>query len=78
MFTPSVAISELMFRAVLIYGFEHATPQVPLEPAVLAFELIATKVAGVRLGRRIEEMRDALQHPAHAVVRVYGWEVLPG
>jgi hypothetical protein len=64
-------------KAVLIYGFEHATPQVPLEPAVRAFELIATKVAGVRLGRRIEEMRDALLHPAHAVLRVYGWEVLP-
>lgn len=64
-------------KAVLIYGFEHATPQVPLEPAVRAFELIATRVAGVRLGRRNEEMRDALQHPAHAVLRVYGWEVLP-
>lgn len=65
-------------KAVLIYGFEHATPKVSLEPAVRAFELIATRVAGVRLGRRIEEMRDALQHPAHAVLRVYGWEVLSG
>lgn len=65
-------------KAVLIYGFEHATPQVPLEPAIQAFELIATRVARVRLGRRIEEMRDELQHPAHAVLRVYGWEVLSG
>ena len=65
-------------KAVLIYGFEHATPRVSLEPAVRAFELIATRVAGVRLGRRVEQVRDALQHPAHAVVRVYAWEVLPG
>ena len=65
-------------KAIVIYGFEHATPRVPLEPAVRAFELIATKVAGVRLGRRVEEVRSALQHPAHAVVRVYGWEVLAG
>lgn len=65
-------------KAILIYGFEHATPRVSLEPAVRAFELIATKVARVRLGRRIEEARIALQHPAHAVVRVYGWEVLTG
>lgn len=63
-------------KAVLVYGFEHATPRISLEPAVRAFELIATRVAGVRLGRRIEEVREALQHPAHAVVRVYGWEVL--
>lgn len=62
-------------KAVLIYGFEHAKPRIELEPAVRAFELIATKVAGVRLGRRVEEVRRALQHPAHAVVRVYGWEV---
>ncbi|MGZ8474622.1 MAG: hypothetical protein ACXWWQ_00160 [Candidatus Limnocylindria bacterium] len=65
-------------KAVVIYGFEHAKPRISLEPAVRAFELIATKVAGVRLGRRVEEVRIALQHPAHAVVRVYGWEVLAG
>lgn len=63
-------------KAVIIFGFEHATARVPLEPAVRAFELIATRVAGVRLGRRIEEVRDALRHPAHSVVRVYAWEVL--
>ena len=72
------SLNARLSKAVLIYGFEHATPQVSLEPAVRAFELIATRVAGVRLGRRVEEVRDALQHPAHAVVRVYGWEVLAG
>jgi hypothetical protein len=70
-------IDEGLSKAVIIYGFEHATPRVPLEPAVRAFELIATQVAGVRLGKRIEQVRAALRHPAHAVVRVYGWEVLP-
>ena len=71
-------MDEALSKAVIIYGFEHATPRVPLEPAVRAFELIATQVAGVRLGKRIEQVRAALRHPAHAVVRVYGWEVLPG
>lgn len=70
------SLDAALSKAVVIYGFEHATPRVSLEPAVRAFELIATQVVGVRLGKRIEEVREALQHPAHAVVRVYGWEVL--
>lgn len=71
------SLDEALSKAVLIYGFEHSTPRISLEPAVRAFELIATQVAGVRLGKRIEQIRTALRHPAHAVVRVYGWEVLP-
>lgn len=71
------SMDEGLSKAVIIYGFEHATPRVSLEPAVRAFELIATQVAGVRLGKRTEQIRAALRHPAHAVVRVYGWEVLP-
>jgi len=71
------SMEEALSKALIIYGFEHATPLIPLEPAVRAFELIATQVAGVRLGKRIEQVRAALRHPAHAVVRVYGWEVLP-
>jgi hypothetical protein len=71
------SLDEALSKAVLIYGFEHSTPRISLEPAVRGFELIATQVAGVRLGKRIEQIRAALRHPAHAVVRVYGWEVLP-
>lgn len=72
------SMDDALSKAVVVYGFEHSPPQVSLEPAIRAFELIATEVAGVRLGERIEEVRDALQHPALAVVRVYGWEVLAG
>lgn len=71
------SLDATLSKAVMIYGFEHSTPRISLEPAVRAFELIATQVAGVRLGKRIEETRAALRHPAHAVARVYAWEVLP-
>jgi hypothetical protein len=71
------SLDEELSKGVLIYGFEHSTPRIALEPAVRSFELIATQVAGVRLGRRTEQIRPDLKHPAHAVMRVYGWEVLP-
>ncbi len=63
-------------KAVVIFGYEHSPPQVRLDPAIAAFELIASKVVGVRLGPRAHARRDGLVHPVHQVLRVFGYEVL--
>lgn len=63
-------------KAVVIFGFEHNPPQVPLEPAVRGFELLASSLMGVRLGPRVSELRTGLVHPVHEQLRVFGFEVL--
>jgi hypothetical protein len=63
-------------KAILVYGFEHTPPKIPLEPAVRAFEVIAAKVAGVHLGPRHTAHFDHLIHPVHQQGTVFGWEVL--
>lgn len=63
-------------KAIVIYGFEHSLPQIPLDPAVNAFELLAAEIMGIVLGSRIEEQRTGLIHPVHQTLRVFGWEVL--
>lgn len=63
-------------KAIVVFGFEHSPAQVSLDPAVKAFELIASRIMNIKLGSRIEAMRKNLMHPVHQVVRVFGWEVL--
>jgi hypothetical protein len=36
-------------KAILVHGFEHASPKIPLELVVRAFEIIAVEVAGIHL-----------------------------
>ena len=71
------AMSGQLAKAVIVFGFEHKDAITALEPAIRAFELVAAEVAGVALGPRHEAVRTDLIHPAHQVLRVYGWEVLP-
>lgn len=63
-------------KAVVVFGYEHMPPQISLEPAVKAFELIAAGVAGIRLGQRRDALATGLIHPCHQQVHVYGWEVI--
>lgn len=62
-------------KAVLIYGFEHDPPKIPLETAVEDFELIAREVQGIPLSTRAESKKEDLIHPVHQQLRTYGWEV---
>ncbi len=62
-------------KAVLIYGFEHEPPKIPLETTVEAFELIAEEACGIDLGPRAESVETGLVHPVHEQMRTYGWEV---
>ncbi len=41
-------------KAVVILGFEHCPSQVSIDPAVEAFELLASNVVGIALGPRNE------------------------
>jgi hypothetical protein len=59
--------------AVVIYGFEY--PDRPLEPAIAAFELIAT--TRTDLGLRCTAAMGPLVHPVHSEGVVFGWEVHP-
>jgi hypothetical protein len=63
-------------KAVLIYGFEHAVPQIAIEAAICGFEILAGQLLRIRLGRRISEVRSGLIHPVHQRLLVFGFEVL--
>jgi hypothetical protein len=65
-------------KAAVVVGYEHTPPKVPLSPLIDAFELIATKVAGVRLGNRVQIIQANLCHPVHQQFLVAAWEVLCG
>jgi hypothetical protein len=63
-------------KAVVVFGFEHSPPQIGLEPAIRAFELVAEHVCGFKLSERVEAFfRDCI-HPHHQQGSVYGWEVV--
>lgn len=59
-------------KAVMIIGFEY--PDWPLEPAIDAFERIASHF--VSLGPRISIDFDNLVHPTQVRGTVFAWEVL--
>src|SRR5215472_18916929 len=52
-------------KGVVVVGYEHTPPKIPLAPLIDAFELVATKVAGVRLGPRVQVVQSGLCHPVH-------------
>jgi hypothetical protein len=62
-------------RAVLVFGYEHTPPQIPLELAIAAFEMIAQRVLGIRLGTRNQVTHGGLIHPVHQQLTVYGWQI---
>lgn len=61
--------------AIIVFGFEHTPPRIPLETAILAFELIAGKVCRFKLSERSQESFLGLIHRHHQQGIVYGWEV---
>jgi hypothetical protein len=64
-------------RAAIAIGYEHTPPQVDLTTLFAAFEVVACRVVGLRLGQRVEVIRTGLIHPVHQQLRVVAWEVLP-
>jgi hypothetical protein len=58
-------------KAVVIFGYDAL--EYPLEPAIEAFEALASTV--VELAARTEARFDNLRHPVHRSGAVYGWEL---
>ncbi len=63
-------------KGVVVVGYEHTPPKIALSPLLLAFELVATQVVGVRIGPRVQVIRSGLCHPVHQQLLVAAWEVL--
>jgi hypothetical protein len=63
-------------KAVMVLGYEHSPPVIPLEPAIRGFEFLAKKVARIALGPRLMNTATSLIHPYHQQVTVFSWEVL--
>ena len=63
-------------KGIIVFGYEHATAVVPLDPAVRSFELLAAQIMQVKLTPRIERRIEGLVHPVHQVLRIFGWEIL--
>lgn len=62
-------------KAIIIFGYEHAPPLIPLDPVIQGFELLATKLLGFQLSPRVERRIGPLVHPVHQVGRVFAWEL---
>jgi hypothetical protein len=62
-------------KAVVVIGYEHASPRVSLTPLVESFEVIAREVAGITLSPRIELRIEGLIHPIHQSARIFAWQV---
>ncbi len=63
-------------RAVIVVGYEHTPPEIPLAPLFSAFEAVAAQQPTFRLGPRNTALRTNLIHPVHRQVVVVSWEVL--
>jgi len=63
--------------AMMVIGYEHDPPEIEVDTAVEAFELITEEVQGVGLGPRQERTVQNLVHEIFEQATVYGWEVEP-
>lgn len=63
-------------QAVAVIGYEHSPPQIELGPLIRSFELLATNIAGIQLGPRIEVIKKGLIHPVHQQLTIFAWELL--
>ena len=63
-------------KAIVVIGYEHSPPNIPLEPAVRGFELLARDVFRLHLSDRVEVLVTGLVHPSHQRATIYAWEVL--
>jgi hypothetical protein len=63
-------------KAAVVIGYEHTPPRISLAPLFDAFELVSTRVVGIRLGPRMQVSRSGLCHPVHQQFLVAAWEVL--
>jgi len=63
-------------KAVIVFGYEHIPPQIPLEIAVRAFELLVQEIAKIKVSETQFARFGPLIHPVHQQGLVFGWEIL--
>jgi len=63
-------------KAAVVVGYEHTPPRISLSPLLDAFEVVATRIAGIHLGPRVQVTRSGLCHPVHQQLLVVAWQVL--
>jgi hypothetical protein len=63
-------------KAVLAVGYEHAPSIIDLDRLVKSFEIIASSIAGIKLGPRVTDRCEHLVHPVHQTAGLFAWEVL--
>ena len=62
-------------KAIILFSYEHAIPQIDVAPTLKAFELILTEVHQIKFKPRIIAERRDLVHPVFQVLKVIGWEL---
>ncbi|HLB89060.1 MAG TPA: hypothetical protein VJK29_15505 [Terriglobales bacterium] len=62
-------------KAVVVIGYEHTPPLIPLAPLFHALEVIAREVLRLQLSQRVQVLRCGLSHPVHQQCVVAAWEV---
>ena len=68
---------DLPRKCVFAIGYEQDGQKgIPLEPVFQSFEAIADSVMGLKLGPRVQQTREGLEHPVHQTLRCASWEVL--
>jgi len=62
-------------KAAVVIGYEHTPPRISLAPPLDAFELVATKTAGIHLGPRVQVARARTQfrRPARFFLPVFAF-----
>lgn len=63
-------------KGVVAVGYEHTPPKIALGPLFDAFEVVATRVLGIRIGPRVQVIRTGLSHPVHQQFLIAAWEVM--
>ena len=61
-------------RAILIVGYEHTPPRIPVAPVLVAIESVAPTL-GLALGPREAVLISGLIHPVHQQAVLAAWEV---
>lgn len=63
-------------KVIVVIGYEHDPPEIPIQPLIESFEILAEKIMKIKLGPRVTKNRKKLIHPVHQQLTVYAWEVI--
>ena len=63
-------------KVLFVIGYEHNPSKISLDPLFDSFEVIMKKVVRIGISERCEEMRMALVHPEHQILRCLSWQLL--